>query len=695
MNKEPNKLINEKSPYLQQHAYNPVDWHPWNLKTLEKAKEQNKPIFLSIGYSTCHWCHVMENESFEDENVAKLLNFGFIPIKVDREERPDIDAMYMDVCMMMTGKGGWPLNVFLTPDKKPFFAATYIPKENLYGRAGLKELLLQIIDLWNNNPEELVESSDKAMNAILSTTLNINSSEKVMYEVITRAYEILRASYDKLNAGFGTKPKFPSAHNLDFLLQIGSSNKFTHSTQMAINTLIKIRNGGIYDHLGSGFHRYSTDEKWILPHFEKMLYDQALLISAYTSAFQITGNEIFKNTVYKCIEFIKNEMLDKCGGFCSALDADTSGKEGEFYVWEKKEIYDSLPEKDAELFCGIFNISEIGNFLDEATGQESGKNVLYLSGDLSKTAPQFNMTEQQLENKINEIKAILFSKRQSRVAPFCDDKILTDWNGLMIYSLSRAGFVFKDNEFINLAKKCADFFIEHGITKDGTLYHRYKDGEWAINGFLDDYSFLIYGFCILYQSTFDVKYLSFALQLTETMLKHFEDKENAGFYLSAHYNNELPVNKKEYFDGAYPSGNAMAANSLFLLSRLCGLTEYEEIALNTVYSAGKIINQRPAGFTKTLSLLHMLNSGFIEIVVVSDNNSYDENIFINKLREMYLPAKCVIFKCPENSIQLEQLAPFTKDMKTDNGKDTCFICKNNTCKQPVTTLEDLINVLGK
>ncbi len=693
MNKTPNNLINEKSPYLQQHAYNPVNWHPWNNETLKKAKKENKCIFLSIGYSTCHWCHVMEKESFEDNDVAKLLNATFIPIKVDREERPDIDAMYMDICMMMTGTGGWPLNLFLTPDKKAFFAATYIPKENSYARPGLKELLLQIIDLWNNNPEEILNSAEKAMNAVLSSITNIPEGEKVTTEIIKRAYEILRASYDKQNAGFGIKPKFPSPHNLNFLLQIGQNSDFTHACSMAENTLKKIRKGGICDQLGGGFHRYSTDEKWILPHFEKMLYDQALLINAYTNAYNITKNDLYKKTVYDTVDFLKREMLSKTNAFFSALDADTGGEEGGFYVWEKNEIDDILSPEQAKLFNDIFNIRERGNFTDEATGKQTGKNVLYLTDDMQTIAKQKNIDYTELKNQINNVKKTLFKKREKRIKPFKDDKILTDWNGLVIHSLAIVGFTFNDKALIDTAKNCADFFLENAIKKDGTLYHRYKDGEWAIDAFLDDYAFLIYGLCSLYQSVFDVNYLSSAINLAEIMIKHFEDKQKRGFFLSPHYKDDLPVNKKEYFDGAYPSGNAIAAHALFNLSRLTGNKDYEEIAMNTVISAGKIMKQRPAGFTKTLSLFNMALSDFTEIVIVSNKHEPQNNAFIKKLRGFYYPYKCVLFKSPENEILLAQSAPFTQDMKTVHGNDTCYVCKNNACNSPLTDSEEMIKLL--
>ena len=479
MNKiKPNALINEKSPYLLQHAYNPVNWMPWSKEAFNKSIAENKPVFLSIGYSTCHWCHVMEKESFEDEDVAKILNDSFISIKVDREERPDIDHIYMKVCQLMTGSGGWPLSVFLTPGKKPFFAGTYFPKENKYGRIGFKELLNRIKDLWIDKQNELTNNAEEITSA-LTDNYSSNHNRESGKDIILSSFKNLKRLYDVENGGFGSAPKFPSPHNLLFMLRYWKKYREPAALEMVDQTLTKMRMGGIFDQIGFGFHRYSTDSKWLVPHFEKMLYDQAMLIMAYSEAYQATKKNLFRSSVDEIIEYLKTNLLSPEGGFYSAEDADSEGEEGKFYVWSLTEINNLLNADEAELFSKTYNITERGNFKDESTGIMNGSNIPHL------TKPVEDDNEKKL---LNSIRQKLISVRNKRVHPFKDDKILTDWNGLMIAALSTAANVFDNEKYLTLALKCKEFIFSKMITGNNELLHRYRNNESGINANLDDYS---------------------------------------------------------------------------------------------------------------------------------------------------------------------------------------------------------------
>lgn len=539
MHQKPNRLIHEKSPYLLQHAYNPVDWFPWGEEAFDKAKKEKKPVFLSIGYSTCHWCHVMERESFEDDDVAKLLNEYFISIKVDREERPDLDNIYMTFCQALSGQGGWPLNIFLTPYKKPFYAGTYFPKNDRYGRAGLISILKSISKAWDDKKDELISYGDSITNNIKSM-MNEEDEFDANLELVKKAVEDLESLFDEVYGGFGTEPKFPTPHNLLLLMRYWKSTNDDRYLKIVDKTLESMYRGGIFDHIGFGFSRYSTDRKWLVPHFEKMLYDNALLGIAYTEGYQITGKTLYKNVAEKIYSYVIRDMLSKEGGFYSAEDADSEGIEGKFYVWDLKEIEDVLGKKDGEIFVKHYNITDKGNF--------EGKNIPNLIG----TDLQDIEYDESLSNNIEQSRRRLFEYRKKRIKPFKDDKILTSWNGLMIASLSYSGRILGHKEYVEAAEKASNFIFSKLMNRADKLYKRYRDGESKNLGTLDDYAFLIWGLIELYEATFNLKYLEKAVALNENMIKQFWDDNSAGFFLNAHDSEELILRPKDVYDGAIP-----------------------------------------------------------------------------------------------------------------------------------------------
>jgi uncharacterized protein YyaL (SSP411 family) len=517
--RKPNRLIHEKSPYLLQHAYNPVDWYPWGEEAFEAAKAQDKPVFVSIGYSACHWCHVMEKESFDDDEVATLMNKVFVCIKVDREERPDLDSAYMAVCQMMGRSCGWPLNIIMTPDKNPFFAASYIPKSSRFGLAGMVDLIPQIEEIWKTRRSDLENLGDDIKRRI-EIFEKRTRGEELGKDVLDDAYEKFVLSFDEANGGFGRAPKFPTPHNLLFLLRYWSRTKEKTALAMAENTLRAMRTGGIFDQVGFGFHRYSTDANWLVPHFEKMLYDQTLLALAYTEAFQATGAGKFKVTAKEALEYVLRDLSSPEGGFYAAEDADSEGEEGKFYLWTEEEIRKALAPEDAELAVRLFGVEAGGNYA-EAGRKRNGENILHLAKPLEQVASESQLTIDKLILRLGKICNLLFKAREKRVHPAKDDKILVDWNGLMIAALAKASSVFSEPRYLQAAVKAAGFMLEKMRDEKGTLYHRYAKGERAIAGFLDDYAFLVWGLTEIYETNFEESYLQAAVELTETMVLRF------------------------------------------------------------------------------------------------------------------------------------------------------------------------------
>jgi len=679
MSKYTNALINESSPYLQQHAHNPVHWYAWGDEAFIKAKKENKPIFLSIGYATCHWCHVMEHESFEDEEVAAAMNQTFISIKVDREERPDIDQVYMQVAQMMNGQGGWPLNILMTPEKKPFYAATYIPKYSRNGRVGMLDLSAKVGQLWQQDRDKLEQSADNITELLASRSGEQSSSGDMDVEKLAKkAAADLKQSFDAEHGGFGDAPKFPSPHKLLFLLRQAYHKHDAQSLLMVEKTLDAMRAGGVFDQIGFGFHRYSTDAQWLLPHFEKMLYDQAMLMMAYTEAYQLTGHKRHAAVVREIAEYVLRNMRDKTGGFYSAEDADSEGVEGKFYVWKTSEIEGVLGKINAKKFEKTFNFSKEGNFHNETTGEMTGDNIPHLSA----------WADSGLGNDINSMRKNLFEVRKKRIHPFLDDKILTDWNGLIVAALAKAARALDEPEYLQAAQTCADFLLQTMRDKQGYLLHRYRHGNAGIKGHLDDYAFFVWGLIELYEASFDAKYLNNAVNLNQDMLARFTS-DAGGLYLTAHDAETLLVRPMEAWDGALPSGNAVAAMNILRLARMNNNRELETTAHNIFQAFSSLLTQAPVGVTHMLSAQVFAAGDSIEIVLAGNKSSPQAQSMLQALNQRYLPNAVVIWR-DEASMKL---IPFIKLQTPINHQVTVYVCKNFQCNQPVTGRDEMLSLL--
>lgn len=681
-----NRLKDEKSPYLLQHADNPVEWYPWCDEAFETAAKRDKPVFLSIGYATCHWCHVMAHESFEDEEVASLLNSSFVNIKVDREERPDIDNTYMTVCQLLTGQGGWPLTVVLTPEKLPFFAATYIPKETRFNRLGMTDLIPRISEAWEKERNKVLHSADQIVTGF-KKTLELPEAKPLDNKVIQKGRRELEKRFDREHGGFGTHPKFPSPHNLTFLLQYSYSYNDTAALDMAKLTLEQMRLGGLYDQLGFGFHRYSTDKHWLLPHFEKMLYDQALLLAAYTEAWKHTEDPLFKNTVFEIADYVTEQLRSEKGGFYSAEDADSEGEEGKFYVWELEEIRSIFNDENFRLAEKIFNLKPDGNFRDESTGEKNGKNIPYLKKRIEHLTDEMNLEVKELTRKIEFIRKELKEKRSTRIRPFRDDKILTDWNGLMISSLAKAGTLFENETFIQLAID-AEKFISGNLMEDNKLLHRFRDGGAAIPAMADDYAFLISGLIELYQATFEIMYLEKAVDLNHEFLKNCWDTEKGGVFFTTDKGEMLLGRQKEIYDGAMPSSNSVTAMNLLNLARLTGNTGYEEKAAKLFSAFSSFLDKSPAGATYALSALMRAESTSSEVVICGDPGHHTTSEMLKTIHRTLKQPHVVLLKTAGNSARLAAIAPFTENFPV-TSTPAAYICQQFKCEKPVHSAEEL------
>jgi uncharacterized protein YyaL (SSP411 family) len=608
----PNRLIEEKSPYLLQHAHNPVQWYPWGDEAFRAASQENKPIFLSIGYATCHWCHVMEKESFEDPEAAAALNDTFVCIKVDREERPDIDAVFMAVCQMVSGRGGWPLNVLLTPDGKPFFAGTYFPKKSRFGRLGVVELCQQINDVWRNDPQQIQSAAQGvAVHLEQAFAFSAETGPGLDAAVLDTALAQIARSYDPQYGGFEQAPKFPTPHRLTFLLRCHHRTGDAHTLEMVVKTLTAMRMGGLWDHVGYGFHRYSTDAAWLLPHFEKMLYDQALLAIAYLEAYQVTRDSLLRQTAEEIFSYVLRDMTDPQGGFYTAEDADSEGEEGRFYVWHRTDFDDiAAPGADPVPWARIFNLLPQGNYSDEAAFRRSGANILHMTQTWEQWARNLGMETQVLAGRWADLREKLFRARRERPAPLKDDKILTDWNGLMIAALALGARVLDDGNYTAAALKAADWIRFRMVDAGGGVWHRYRDGQRSVTGKAGDYAFLIMGLIELYHATFRTDLLEWALELQAGMDADFWDADQGGYYLTAAAESELPVRPMEIHDGALPSINSVALSNLLQLGRLTGNPRWQEQAQRLTRAFAAPVAKQPTAFTHFLTGLDMaLQSG--------------------------------------------------------------------------------------
>jgi hypothetical protein len=677
-----NRLVFEHSPYLQQHARNPVDWYPWGQAAFARARAEEKPIFLSIGYSTCHWCHVMEHESFEDAEVAALLNEHYVCVKVDREERPDLDAVYMQVTQAMTGSGGWPMTVVLTPEKQPFFAGTYYPKRARHGRKGLMELLPEIAALWRERRADVLASAQRITEVVRDESQEGKEGAATLApELLTAGRDGLAQRYDPEHGGFGSAPKFPVPHQLLFLLQRHQRASDAPALVMVLHTLRAMRAGGIYDQLGHGFHRYSTDREWLVPHFEKMLYDQALHAMAYTAAHQVTGEPEFRATAEEVLDYVLRELADPRGGFHSAEDADSEGEEGRFYLWTRAEVLEVLGQEEGELFARVFELSAEGNYREEATGKRDGRSIPHLARPLSAWAGELALEESALRARLERSRQALFARRATRVRPFLDDKVLTDWNGLAIAAFARAAAAFDEPRYLAAARRAAEFALGELRDERGRLFKRWRHGARAFDGTLEDYAFLAWGLLELHQAAQEPRWLEAALALTEAMRAHFADAEAGGFFTSADDAEALIFRHKEVYDGALPSGNSVAAWNLLRLARLTGRQELEEDARRTLAAFGSAARM-PAAHTLYLLALDFALGPSFEVVVAGDPTAPDARALLGAFQRRFLPHVVLVQRPEGDAPPITRLAPFTAEQKSRAGKALAYVCRDRACHAP-------------
>ncbi|MCK9316751.1 MULTISPECIES: thioredoxin domain-containing protein [unclassified Methanoculleus] len=689
----PNRLIHEQSPYLLQHAHNPVDWYPWGEEAFSRAQEEGRPIFLSIGYSACHWCHVMEEESFRDPQVAKLLNDVFVCIKVDREERPDIDQVYMAAAHALTGTGGWPLTILMTSDKKPFFAASYIPKESRYGMTGLLDLIPRISKVWQSQRQDLENAGGQVMEALQGAARTPPGESDLDEAVLDEAYETLFRVFDGENGGFGDAPKFPTPHNLIFLLRYGNRTGKEPAYTMVEKTLHAMRRGGIFDQVGYGFHRYSTDAEWFVPHFEKMLYDQALLVMAYTEAYLATGREEFARTARETIAYVLRDMTDPAGGFYSAEDADSEGEEGKFYLWTKDEIVGVLGEDDGERFSRVFNVTEPGNYREQPGARRTGKNILRMRRPLASWAHEFSMSEEDLSWFVEGARQRLFAAREKRVRPAKDDKILTDWNALMIAALAKAARAFDDPAYLAAAEKATAFVLENLRRPDGRLLHRYRNGEAGLAATLDDYAFMLWALIEVYEASFAPRYLRTATELARDLVARYRDCEGGGFFFTPD-DGDAPVRQKPVYDGAIPSGNSVAMQALFALARMTANLELEETADRMKFTFAGTVRKSPAGHTHFLTGLEFMLGPNFEVVVTGMPGAEDTTAMVRAIRSRYTPDSLVIFRpSGEERPEIVEVAGFTRDIVMIEEKATAYVCTNYACDIPTTDIDEMLRLM--
>ena len=688
---KPNRLAKEKSPYLQQHAYNPVDWYPWGKEAFEKARMTGRPIFLSIGYSTCHWCHVMERESFENEEIAAYLNANFVSVKVDREERPDVDGVYMDAVQAMNQRGGWPLSAWLLPDGKPFFGGTYFPPEHF------KKLLTRIVEVWKEQRPLLEQQAGKLTEHLSSQAGKFQAMAAVQPGLCEGVFDYLDQAHDDEYGGFSGPPrfapKFPRTSNLDFLLRYSSRKGSKRGETMVYTTLDRMVAGGIRDHLAGGFHRYSTDRVWLLPHFEKMLYDNALISRTLIGAYKRSGNARYLEVARETLDYVLSRLRDKDGGFYSAEDADTEGIEGLTYVWTRKEILGVLGEKTGELFCDFYGIKEEGNFKEErpAPGSPEHANILHLpfadwGADLARKR---GLTREALTSQISAARARLLEVRDKRAQPFLDAKVLVEWNGLMISAMAQAYQVSAEGRYLEAAQAAAGF-ISSRMVRDGVLYRRYKDGEVGIRAFLEDYAFLIDGLLDLYESDFDRRWLGLALKLGKEMVASFWDEKNGAFFSTAEHHEKLILRRKEFYDGALPSGNSVALLDLLRLQEFTGDKVFEEPVKVFKKLAAGLVEKFPHMHPQLSCAIEYVLFDPLEIVVCGPAEDPVTRAMLKEIRGRFLPAKVVVHvSTAEAATALSSLVPLAEAKIPIGGKPTAFVCRNRVCKLPARNLASL------
>ena len=680
----PNRLVGETSPYLLQHAHNPVDWYPWGDEALGRAREEDKPILLSIGYSACHWCHVMERESFEDPEIAAIMNEHFISIKVDREERPDLDSLYMSAVQAMTGSGGWPMTVFLTPKGEPFYGGTYFPPVDSRGMPGFTRILLSMAEVYRNRRGDVIQTTQRLVSQLQTSAETQRSLEPLVPEIIHQAFQALAQGFDFDNGGFGMAPKFPQPMVYEFILHYHHLTKSPAALQMVESTLEKMAMGGIYDQVGGGFHRYSTDAHWLVPHFEKMLYDNAQLSSVYLHAYQATSNPIFRRIAEEILDYVLREMTDQSGGFYSTQDADSEGEEGKFFLWTPQEMRGVLGLDDAALLEGYFGVSEAGNF--------EGRNILNVPQSSVACADEAGVGLEKLEEAIGRGKAGLLEARERRVHPARDDKVLAAWNGLMLRSFAEASSVFGRDDYRQAAVNCASFVLEH-LRQNGRLLRSYKDGRARLKGYLEDYAFVADGLLTLYEATFDWRWLDEARSLADNMLDLFWDEGQSAFYDTGKDHETLVVRPRDLFDNATPCGSSAAAYALLRLAVLTGERDYETRAASALRSVQPYLARAPMGMGNWLCALDFYLSVPKEIAIVGDGSDPATRALLDVLYSRYLPNKVVAGKDPGLAATDSNRIPLLEGRAAIDGQPTAHVCQNYVCQLPVTEPDALATQL--
>ncbi len=677
--KHTNQLINETSPYLIQHAHNPVDWYPWGEEALTRAKKEDKPIFLSIGYSACHWCHVMERESFENEEIAKIMNENFINIKVDREERPDLDEVYMDAVNLMTGRGGWPMSVFLTPDLKPFFGGTYFPPEDRLGMVGFRTVLARVAEIYRDQRDEVEQQSSRLVEHLGQVSKMSAGEGELGRELIDQAASQLQSRFDPQDGGFGPAPKFPQSMGMSLLLRQYRNTGDETFLQMVEVTLTKMASGGIYDQLGGGFHRYSTDARWLVPHFEKMLYDNALLTKSYLETYQVTGKPFYREVARETLDYVLREMTGPDGGFYSTQDADSEGEEGKFFVWTHDEVKEILGEEDARVISRYYGIEENGNWEEE-------KNILHVDTPPETVAKLLGISQEELVKTVETGSEKLFAVREKRIRPGLDDKVLTAWNGMMISSMVDGHQVIGDERYLEAAVNSAEFILKE-LAKDGRLLRTHRAGKSHLTGYLNDYAYFIAGLIDLYEATFDLRWLEEALRFNDTLIEHFWDDEGGAFFFTADDHEKMIIRSKNPQDNAIPSGNSIEVMNLLRLAELTSRTELKEKAVETLKAITPIAQRYPAGFAELLCGLDFFLDTPKEIVIASNTGPGSVGEILGTVHSKFIPNKVLAFAGGQQSGS--DLIPMLEGKIAQNGRPTVYVCENYTCKRPVTTVEEL------
>jgi hypothetical protein len=676
--KHTNRLSRETSPYLLQHAHNPVDWYPWGEEAFQKAQRENKPVLLSIGYSACHWCHVMERESFENEKIAALMNELFVNIKVDREERPDLDEIYMNAVQMLTGRGGWPMTMFLTADGKPFYGGTYFPPADRQGMPGFPRVLLGVAQAYREKPQDVDKSVSQILGALERMSESQETAKPFSSSVIADGAAAVARAYDADNGGLGQAPKFPNAGVYELFLRHYVHSKDSRFLDMVVHTLTKMAQGGIYDHLGGGFHRYSVDAKWVVPHFEKMLYDNAQLLRIYAHAFTIGREPLFKSVIEDTVSYLLREMLHPEGGFYSTQDADSEGEEGKFFVWTAGEITRVLGEEDGEIFCRMYDVGEPGNF--------EGKSILHPILTVDQASKLFRKERSEIEALVVRAKQKLFAERENRIKPFRDEKVITAWNGLILSGLAEAIKLTQNPAAMDAAQRTVEFIFSR-MFRDGFLLHTYKDGQAKLLGYLDDYAFLAVGMLDLYEASFERSYLERAIQLGDIIQREFWDEKNGGFFYTGKSQEQLISRAKPVFDASIPSGNAMATQLLLRLHHLTAKENYRGAAEKVLRCYYDAMESQPFGFAHLLCALDFYLEGATEIVIVAPAVEPGVKGLLAEINSVYLPNKVVQIAKPDES--LAEISPLLQGRTQIDGKPTAYVCRNFTCSAPVTSATEL------